>query len=182
MFSQVIKDNDIKAVRAVRLGYCFTPYQRLWLYNGAPLVAFYDTLGIRRTNSRLKPPASSRGGTCGTTTSTGIYRSLCRPTDSSVRSSGRVAFVLFLQQLGSRDTSAQVRVGKLKKKKQWQHSEECMCRLGNIALESVTEKCDRRTDRRRIKWSLCVAMLRRRHKNDIFRSTSEATMLSRRRS
>ena len=45
-----------------RLGYCFTPYQRLWLYNGAPLVAFYDTLGIRRTYSRLKPPASSRGG------------------------------------------------------------------------------------------------------------------------
>ena len=43
------------------LGYCFTPYQRLWLYNGAPLVAFYDTLGIRRTYSRLKPPASSRG-------------------------------------------------------------------------------------------------------------------------
>ena len=40
----------------VRLGYCFTPYQRLWLYNGAPLVAFYDTLGIRRTYSRLKPP------------------------------------------------------------------------------------------------------------------------------
>ena len=37
-----------------RLGYCFTPYQRLWLYNGAPLVAFYDTLGIRRTYSRLK--------------------------------------------------------------------------------------------------------------------------------
>ena len=25
------------------------------------LVAFYDTLGIRRTYSRLKPPASSRG-------------------------------------------------------------------------------------------------------------------------
>ena len=45
----------------VRLGYCFTPYQRLWLYNGAPLVAFYDTLGIRRTYSRLKPPASGRG-------------------------------------------------------------------------------------------------------------------------
>ena len=41
--------------------YCFTPCQRLWLYNGAPLVAFYDTLGIRRTYSRLKPPASSRG-------------------------------------------------------------------------------------------------------------------------
>ena len=44
-----------------RLGYCFMPYQRLWLYNGAPLVAFYGTLGIRRTYSRLKPPASSRG-------------------------------------------------------------------------------------------------------------------------
>ena len=43
------------------LGYCFSPYQRLWLYNGARLVAFYDTLGIRRTYSRLKPPASSRG-------------------------------------------------------------------------------------------------------------------------
>ena len=40
----------------VRLGYCLMPYQRLWLYNGAPLVAFYDTLGIRRTYSRLKPP------------------------------------------------------------------------------------------------------------------------------
>ena len=37
----------------VRLGYCFTPYQRLWLYNGAPLVAFYDTLGIRRTTSGM---------------------------------------------------------------------------------------------------------------------------------
>ena len=42
------------------LGYCFTPYQRLWLYNGAPLIAFYDTLGMRRMYSRLKPPASSR--------------------------------------------------------------------------------------------------------------------------
>ena len=48
-------------ITKVRLGYCFSPYQRLWLYNGAPLVAFYDTLGIRRTYSRLKPPASSRG-------------------------------------------------------------------------------------------------------------------------
>ena len=47
--------------QTVRLGYCFTPYPRLWLYNGAPLVVFYDTLGIRRTYSRLKPPASSRG-------------------------------------------------------------------------------------------------------------------------
>ena len=45
----------------VRLGYCFTPYQRLRLYNGAPLVAFCDTVGIRRTYSRLKPPASPRG-------------------------------------------------------------------------------------------------------------------------
>ena len=40
-----------------------------------------------------------------------------------------------------------------------------MCRLQNIALESVTEKCDRWTDRqtdgRRTKWSLCVAMLRK---------------------
>ena len=45
----------------VRLGYCFTPYQQLWLYNGAPLFAFYDTLGIRRTYSRLQSPASSRG-------------------------------------------------------------------------------------------------------------------------
>ena len=49
------------SLNAVRLGYCFTSYQRLWLYNGAPLVAFYDSLGIRRTYSRLKPPASSRG-------------------------------------------------------------------------------------------------------------------------
>ena len=48
--------------------FCFTPYQRLWLYNGAPLVAFYDTLGIRRTqllftktetNERLAAPVSS---------------------------------------------------------------------------------------------------------------------------
>ena len=45
----------------VRLGYCFTPYRRQWLYNGAPLVAFNDTLGIRRTYSPLNPPASSRG-------------------------------------------------------------------------------------------------------------------------
>ena len=48
-------------IREVRLGYYFTPYQRLWLYNGAPLVAFYDTLGILRMYSRLKPPAPSRG-------------------------------------------------------------------------------------------------------------------------
>ena len=47
--------------KEVRLGFCSTPYQRLWLYNGALLVAFFDTLGIRRTYSRLKPPAPSRG-------------------------------------------------------------------------------------------------------------------------
>ena len=42
-----------------------------------------------------------------------------------------------------------------------------MCRLRNIALESVTEKCDRRTDRRTDDGQSdpCVAMLRRRHKN-----------------
>ena len=42
------------------LGYCFTPYQRLWLYNGAPLVAFYDTLGppwgLQGLEPRLRPP------------------------------------------------------------------------------------------------------------------------------
>ena len=46
----------------IRFGYCFTPYQRLWLYNGAPLVAFYDTLGIRRTYFRLNP-RRPHGGT-----------------------------------------------------------------------------------------------------------------------
>ena len=46
-----------------------------------------------------------------------------------------------------------------------------MCRLRNIALESVTEKCDRRTDRPTDDGqsdpyvSLCVTMLRWRHKN-----------------
>ena len=45
----------------VRLGYCFTPYQRLRLYNGAHLVAFYDTLGYGGRNLGLKPPASPRG-------------------------------------------------------------------------------------------------------------------------
>ena len=61
--------------RSVRLGYCFSPYQRLWLYNGAPLVAFYDTLGIRRTYSRLKPPASSRGS-CRSVTQSSLYTSI----------------------------------------------------------------------------------------------------------
>ena len=47
---------------------------------------------------------------------------------------------------------------------------ECMCRLRNIAMrdyqESVTTDVpDRRTDRDQTKWSLCAAMLRRRHKN-----------------
>ena len=48
---------------SVRLGYVIV-LRRISDYgsnNGAPLVAFYDTLGIRRTYSRLKPPASSRG-------------------------------------------------------------------------------------------------------------------------
>ena len=44
----------LKVFQKVRLGYCFTPYQRLWLYNGAPLVVFYDTLGIRGTYSRFQ--------------------------------------------------------------------------------------------------------------------------------
>ena len=56
----------------VRLGCCLTPYQRPRLYNGAPLVAFYDTLGIRRTYSRLKPPASPRGPGCLGRISTGV--------------------------------------------------------------------------------------------------------------
>ena len=56
----------LKPSGSLLLGYCFTPYQRLWLYNGAPLFAFYDTLGIRRTYSRLKTPASSRGSLRGT--------------------------------------------------------------------------------------------------------------------
>ena len=54
------KGNRVTRLR-LRLGYYITPCQRLWLYNGAPLVAFYDTLGIRWTFYRLKPPACSRG-------------------------------------------------------------------------------------------------------------------------
>ena len=57
-----LSDRSIYIKIRFGFGHCFTPYQRLWLYNGAPSVAFYDTLGIRRTYSRLKPPASSRGG------------------------------------------------------------------------------------------------------------------------
>ena len=60
-FPRVYYKSARNSALAEMLGYCFTPYQRLWLYNGAPLVAFYDTLGIRRTYSRLKPPASPRG-------------------------------------------------------------------------------------------------------------------------
>ena len=63
----------------VRLGYYFTPYQRLWLYNGAPLLAFYDTLGIRRTYSRLKPPASSRGHLYRYIHETLIFYDACEP-------------------------------------------------------------------------------------------------------
>ena len=47
----VFRSQIRRPIRKVRLGYRFTPYQRLWLYNGAPLVAFYDTLGIRRKYS-----------------------------------------------------------------------------------------------------------------------------------
>ena len=54
------------------LGHCFTPYQRLWLYNGAPSGAFYDTLGIRRMYSRHKPPASSRGSSRNTRSSSNL--------------------------------------------------------------------------------------------------------------
>ena len=46
-----------------------------------------------------------------------------------------------------------------------------MCRLRNIALESVT--CNRRT-----KWSLCVAMLRRRHKNVLYYTFTKITFSS----
>ena len=57
-----VKDARVHFSSAVaRLGYCLTPYQQLRLYNAPHLVAFYDTLGIRRTYSRLKPPASPRG-------------------------------------------------------------------------------------------------------------------------
>ena len=50
-----------------------------------------------------------------------------------------------------------------------------MCRLRNIALESVTDgQTDGRTDRWRTKWSLCVAMLRRRHKNLFKKMTGTA--------
>ena len=41
-----------------------------------------------------------------------------------------------------------------------------MCRYASQATQSVTTRqTDTRTDRRRTKWSLCAAMLRRRHKN-----------------
>ena len=46
---------------SVRLGYCFTPYQRLWLYNGTPLVAFYDTLGYGGRILDLNPPRPHGG-------------------------------------------------------------------------------------------------------------------------
>ena len=55
--------------------------------------------------------------------------------------------------------------------KWWQHFEECMCRLQNIAMgvwqtDGRTDgQTDGRTDRRRTKWSLCV--LRRQHKNQL---------------
>ena len=51
-----------------------------------------------------------------------------------------------------------------------------MCGLWNIALESVTEKCDRGTDRRRTKWSLCVTMLRRWHNKWIYFAATVAVL------
>ena len=63
--NQMLLHRGIKKIHMpyikVRLGYCFTPYQRLWLYNGVPLVASYDTLGIWRTYSRLKTPGVLTG-------------------------------------------------------------------------------------------------------------------------
>ena len=58
-----------------------------------------------------------------------------------------------------------------KVKTEWQHSEECMCRLGNIAMRDyqesvITGQMDRQIDRRWTKWSLCAAMLRRQHKKE----------------
>ena len=43
------------------------------------LVAFYDTLGIRRTHSRIKPPASSRGLLDGHWTLRNVYGVRTRP-------------------------------------------------------------------------------------------------------
>ena len=57
MLSQVLR---LKGGFAVEPPVLRLKVHYLWLYN-APLVAFYDTLRIRRTSSRLKPPASSRG-------------------------------------------------------------------------------------------------------------------------
>ena len=53
--------SKMAAIENVRLGYCFTPYQRPGLYNGAPLVAFYDTLGIRRIIFDLNPSVLTGG-------------------------------------------------------------------------------------------------------------------------
>ena len=67
-FKKLISDaqkylNKLKPKGMIRLGYCFTLYQRLWLYNGTHLVAFYDTLlspwGRRGFKSRIRPPYPS---------------------------------------------------------------------------------------------------------------------------
>ena len=73
--------------------------------------------GVRRHQKARVCPCGSRAftcnkkqwhqsGTCGTNTGTDIYRSLCRRTDPPARSMalGRMAFVLFSEQLGSHDT------------------------------------------------------------------------------
>ena len=57
-----------------------------------------------------------------------------------------------------------------------------MCRLRIIAMRDYQDsdyrtygQTDRRTDRRRTKWSLCAAMLRRRHKNAVEWNNLNAT-------
>ena len=51
--------------------------------------------------------------------------------------------------------------------------EESMCRLQNIVMPDYQESLTTgHTDRRRKKWSLCAAMLRRLHKNDYFKIIS----------
>ena len=75
----------------------------------------------------------------------------------------RVAFYCFENPLTS--------LARILIKTYWQHSEECMCRLRNIAMRDYQESDYRtdthntygQTDRRRTKWSLCADMLRRRH-------------------
>ena len=52
--------NDCRKVKVKLLFYAVSAAKA----RAPHLVAFYDTLGIRRTYSRLKPPASQRGNDC----------------------------------------------------------------------------------------------------------------------